>query len=312
MIGATLREIRAHIEQLASASGDYTLRCARSGDRPVPASRLRFGSRPTAREAARVTEQYRAALRRYDPRLPYDDVIVCQDPGASGRASRQEPQTPPAKGNPEEWTLSEPVLTTSGGARRDVAEFCHRVAAAVFETLAERECEPVESAIMDAYVRLAERLATPDGLCLCLLESMAVEIDRRLTAAEQSALLCDATTRLPAVDAADRPVAAALTELEACGLLKRDTRSPLSVDLDDGTRSVVLGVSGYALSPRNGRLPVLPIVLELHRHQPDWLPSSLDAIDAGDEWRLRLVQARSVEPSGLVSAPITSEGASCR
>jgi hypothetical protein len=86
------------------------------------------------------------------------------------------------------------------------------------------------------------------------------------------------------------------------------TRSPWSVDLDDGTRSVVIRLSEYAFSPRHDRLPVLPIVLELHRHQPDWLPSSLEAVDVGDEWRLTLVQAREIEPFGLVSAPITSEG----
>ena len=69
----------ARVEALASPTGEYVLRCCRIGDRPVPAAGLRFESRPAARVAARVTEQYRAALRQYDPSLPRHDVVVCQE-----------------------------------------------------------------------------------------------------------------------------------------------------------------------------------------------------------------------------------------
>lgn len=79
MIGTTLGDVRDHIDALSSADGDYYLVCGRSGDRPVPAAGLRFGSRPAALAAARATEQYRRALRRYDSRLPVYDVIACQD-----------------------------------------------------------------------------------------------------------------------------------------------------------------------------------------------------------------------------------------
>ena len=90
MTRPTLVDIRDRIRALASEDGEFSLVCARYGDRPVPADGLRFDSRATARAAARETERYRAALRRYDPQLPYYDVIVRQeatDPTAVSRVS---------------------------------------------------------------------------------------------------------------------------------------------------------------------------------------------------------------------------------
>lgn len=49
MNGTTLGDIRTHIEELASETGDYYLVCVRSGERPVPASGLRFESRARQR-----------------------------------------------------------------------------------------------------------------------------------------------------------------------------------------------------------------------------------------------------------------------
>jgi hypothetical protein len=310
MVGTTLVEIREHIEALATTDGEFLVRCGRTGDRPVPISGLRFGRRAAARNAARAAEQYRTALRRYDPRLPYHDLIVCQETGpvvpksGAGGCSTQGPQNATSPAPPK----SVPIKKTSEPNQRGLVEFCHTVAAAVFETLSEEGYDAVESAVMDAYFELAETMPTPDGLCLYLLESMAMELDEQLPPDEQSHVIASAATRLPPIDVADQPVSATLSELEARGLLEGYTRSPLSVDLDDGTRSVVVRFSEYALSPQHDRLPVLPIVLELHRHQPDWLPSSLEAVDVGDEWRLTLIQAREIDPSGLVSAPIISEG----
>jgi hypothetical protein len=310
MVGTTLVEIREHVEALASTDGAFLVRCGRTGDRPVPISGLRFERRAAARNAARAAEQYRTALRRYDPRLPYHDLIVCQETGSadprpgSGAVSTSRPQ------NATNPALSErlPTEERSGPNHRELVEFCHTVAAAVFETLSEEGYDAVGTAVMDAYLELAETIPGPDGLCLCLLESMATELDEQLCPAEQADVLASAATRLPPIDAADPSVSATLSGLEARGLFESYTRSPLSVSLDDGTRSVVVRLSEYALSPQHNRLPVLPIVLELHRHRPDWLPSSLEAVDIGDEWRLTLVQAREIEPSGLVSAPIISEG----
>lgn len=79
MTGTPLADGHERIELLASAEGEYYLACGRTGDRPVPATGLRFETRATARRAARQTERYRAVLRRYDPRVPYYDVIVGQE-----------------------------------------------------------------------------------------------------------------------------------------------------------------------------------------------------------------------------------------
>lgn len=79
MIGSTLADLRAYIESLADASGRYYVVCGRTGVRPVPADDLFFGDREIARLAARATEQYRNALREYDPRTPHYDVIVCEE-----------------------------------------------------------------------------------------------------------------------------------------------------------------------------------------------------------------------------------------
>ncbi|WP_254278629.1 DUF7552 domain-containing protein [Haloarcula marina] len=77
-IGPTLVEIRESIEQFASDDGRYYVVCGRTGERPVPVAGRRFESRATARAALEATEQYRCALRRYDPRTPRYDLIVCE------------------------------------------------------------------------------------------------------------------------------------------------------------------------------------------------------------------------------------------
>jgi hypothetical protein len=307
MVGTTLAEIKTHIETLAAEGGEYFVRCGRTGDRPVPISGLRFDGRTSARSAARAAEQYRTALRRYDPQVPYYDLIVCQHADPPVRDPGECPQ--PGSQKETRQALSEPVVVErrSDPERRRLVEFCHSAAAAVFETLSDDGYDGVESAVMDAYFDLAETIPDPDDLCLCLLESMALELDDRLSPAEQAEVLAGAATRLPPTEAATRPVSATLSSLEERGLLGGYTRSPWSVELDDGTRSTVVRLSEYALVPRDGRLPVLPIVLEVYRQQPDWLPSSTRVVDVDDGWRLTLVLARDIEPSGLASAPIEPE-----
>ena len=175
------------------------------------------------------------------------------------------------------------------------------------ETLSAAGYEAVETAVMDAYFDLAETVADPDDLCLCLLESMATELDARLDPAEQANVLARAAGQLEPLPASDKPVTATLTRLQQLGLVGNYTRSPWSIDLDDGTRSIVVRLSEYALSPRNGRLPVLPVVLDLYRRQLDWPPSALDVVGAEDGWRVTLVFANEVEPTELASVPIRSE-----
>jgi hypothetical protein len=301
MVGHTLADLRGHVESLSSDDGAFFLVCARTGDRPVPAAGRRFDGRATARSAARAVERYRSTLRRYDPRVPHYDVIVCQDTphgssvdGADRSADR---------------TLSEPVLdaATPRPSNRALVEFCHRVAAAVFESLSTAGHDAVEETVMDAYTDLADRVTDPDCLCLHLLEQLATEMETGLTAAEQASLLAAAATRLEPLDSPDeRPVSVTLDRLVDRGLLGAYCRSPWSVDIDDGRRSVDVRLSAYALSPRRGRLPVFPLVIELHRRRLDWPPSSIRAtdIDADGGWRVSLAFRRDADPVGLASAPI--------
>ena len=304
MIGGTLVDLRTRIDGLASDEGAFYLVCGRTGDRPVPAAGKRFEDRETARTAARRVEQYRSALRRYDPQYPYHDVIVCQD--GSSPPSTEDTATVSDSGD---WTLTDPVLDgrVVRPSNRVLVEFCHRVTSAVFETLSDADYDAVERGIMSDYVDLAETVADPDDLCLCLLESTATELDTRLAPAEQADVLADAATRLNPVESDDRLLPDTLGSLQQCGLLGAYRHSPWSVNLDAGTRSVVVHLSDYALSPRHGRLPVLPLVVGFFRRDPDFRPSSLRAVDDADGWRVTLSLSTDSEPTGLASAPIHSD-----
>jgi uncharacterized protein YejL (UPF0352 family) len=303
MIGTTLQDIRSHITALASETGTYYLACAHYGERPVPACGLRFESRSVARAAARATEQYRAALRRYDPQLPHYDVIVCQEnrPGAvtQAKAGQQHQCTDTS------WTLSEPVLSGQRRTDRDLVEFCHRVAAAVFETLSAYEHDAVESAVMDAYFEVAEQLSTPDGLCLCLLEGMATEIATRLSASDQVEILADATARVNA----DRlnsgkpiesgSVDSAFSRLDDLGLVgsyERTERKTTSIELND-----------YALSPYDDRLPLLPILVELHRCGQQWTPVAASHSTGSADWHVEFVPVGERLPARAAAAPVAPE-----
>ncbi|WP_327050596.1 DUF7551 domain-containing protein [Halomicrococcus gelatinilyticus] len=300
MLGTSLGEIRDHVEALASGDGTYYVVCGRTGDRPVPTAGLRFEERAVARNAARAAEQYRAALRRYDPRLPCHDLIVCQDvPQVTGTAEPERDGGPP----------SSPVngrASTAPESRR-LVEFCHELAAVVFETLCDAGFTAVETAVMDAYFDLAETVTDPDDLCLCLLESMAVALDEHLDLAEQATVLASAASQLPPPATTGEPVTATLTRLRRLGLLGSYVRSPWSADLAGGTHSVTVRLSGYALAPRDGRLPVLPVVLDLYRRRPGRTPSAPEVVDVDDGWRLTLTMTDEADPTALASAPIESQ-----
>jgi hypothetical protein len=294
MRSTTLAELREHIERLECPGGPYYLACGRTGERPVPAVGMRFGNRTTARAAAHAVEAYRATLRRYDSRFPHYDVIVREDSGADTEDSQ-----PTA-----EWSLSEPVVDRRHESHSTLVEFCHRVVAAVFEAVADADHDAVETAVMDVYFDLAERMLDPDAFCLRLLEHLATELDRLLTPTEQVDILAAAATRLHRAESTGHPVSATLASLRAHGLLGRYTQPSWSADADAGTRSVAVRLSDYALSPQHGRLPVLPLVLDLYRRRPDWPPASLRAVDDGEEWALTVVLSRTAEPTTPVSAPI--------
>ena len=291
MIGTTLTDIRDHIEKLATEDGQYYIVCGRTRDRPVPADGLSFDSRTVARAALRATEQYRTALRRYDPRVPYYDLIVCEraDSGAKRLAHSDN-----------DWQLSEPVVTTPTPDRRTLVEFCHRVAGAVFEALSADGYSTVERAVMDAYFELAETIAEPDELCLRLLESMASELGTQLAPGEQASVLACAGSRLPPADAADQPIKESCDELQHSGLVSAYSYSPVSYDRERRERLVVVDLRGYALSVREDRLPILPFVLDLYRRDLDRAPSELLVESDGDDWRLTIEFSDTTSPAGLV------------
>jgi hypothetical protein len=89
----SLAELRENVEALATDDGEFFVVCGRTGERPFPAAGKRFPDRPSARQAVRTTEQYRATLRQYDPALPKYDPIVCQTAEPLGTEHLADPRT---------------------------------------------------------------------------------------------------------------------------------------------------------------------------------------------------------------------------
>lgn len=310
MLGTTLSDLRGRIERLASPAGEYTLVCARYGDRPVPATRLRFETRETARAAARATERYRASLRRYDPRLPWYDVIVCQGELPESAEPACPSPTESAEATPSDaWTLSDPVCTNRHSSRRDLVEYCHSVAAAVFEALSDGGYGAVESAVLDNYLDLAEAVSDPDECCLRLLETMAVEIAARLSPADQSRILSRAARRLEPVEsgAEPEPIEATLGFLRGLGVLDEFSRTPWPIPSGCDTPAATVSVSGYAFTPLADRLPTLPIVVDLYRRPLEWVPRGLYVREDGSDWQLHFILSRRPVSGAIVSAPAISE-----
>jgi len=304
MVGVTLTGLRARINDLAADTGEYYVACGRTGNRPIPVADKRFRDRAAARRAADAAEQYRAALRRYDPRVPRYDLIVRHVRDGSGTA----PGHPCPDPTDARWALSEPVVTgaTEGRGREQVIERCHRVAAATFEALSDCGYRGVERAVMDRYTEVVESLPTPDGLCLCLLESMAETLSDCLDGGEQATVLGRAADRLQP-RASDRgPVAAAFVGLRECGVVGEFSPTNEGGSRRSPRRVVGVHFSGYVLSPRGGRLPVLPIVVDLFGRLPERPPRRVWIEPDGDGWRLGIAFVRDSDPGELVNAPIRS------
>lgn len=203
--------------------------------------------------------------------------------------------------------LFRPAPDSDEPERRTLIEFCHRIAGAVFETLAEEGYDDVESAAMDVYFELAEAIDDPDQLCLCLLESVAAELDEHLRPTSQSEILAGAATRLQPVDEMRDAIVGTLSTLDVHGMIESYARSPWSVAPDGGTRSAVVRVDGYVLSSYDGRLPVLPITVELARHRPTHPPRSVEVATVDDGLRFTFSMADTTDRGGLVRAPIDGE-----
>jgi len=295
VITTPLTELRSRIEACAVTDGTYVVVCARTGDRPVPVEGLRFPDRETAARAATLAERYRAVLRRYDSRVPYYDPVVSEAPALESVPSDHTADRP--------WAFP-PVHGEEAAGR---IEFCHRVASAVFETLAEHGRDGVERAVMDAYLGAAERIHDRDALCLCLLERMAAELDERLSAREQVTVLEAAAARVPASDRPGRVVTAAFDRLAGIELLDSYTASPWIDCPDDRSRRCHVSVTDYALSPSGKAVPTLPISVSLLGRSPD---RSLDVstVTRVDGSTLRFtLTADTAEPTGLTTAPLTGD-----
>ncbi|WP_253737602.1 DUF7551 domain-containing protein [Halohasta salina] len=294
MIGTTLGDIRHHIESLASPTGSYYLVCSRTGERPVPADGCYFDRRSTARAAATATEQYRTALRRYDPQLPRRDIIVCEQfetvPSAVDAVAATDIA---ATTDPEPAT--DPVDRSDD--RAATVDFCHTVAGVVFETIADSSHSAVQAAIMDRYLAVAETVAHPDELCLLLIEAIATELDTRLSPAEQAEILRTAACRLstPTTTPTAAPLEAALDSLQSMSILDGYTVDCQSVRCASTCWELTL--TDYPLGNAD-RIVTLPLVVECFRR--------LSAVD----FRISGVErTATVPPSWRLTLTATADGA---
>ncbi|ELY65123.1 DUF7551 domain-containing protein [Natrinema versiforme] len=266
MVGTTLREIRHHIERLASDDGSYYVVCARSGERPVPVAGKRFSTRTDAADAAQATEQYRAALRRYDPQLPYYDPVACQERPADAADTADEKtdddRRTGARAGPKTQAQSSNNGTQQG--RDDpMISFCHDVSGAVFESLSAREHEDAERAIMETYMAAAEATTDRNTLCLVLLEVMASELEAQLSATERTEVLQAAAANLSPVEPADDPVDESLAFLDSLSLVREYGLTRDSVGATGDVWTVSL--RGYAIECGERRFPTLPIGIDILR-----------------------------------------------
>ncbi|UPW00107.1 hypothetical protein M0R88_16525 [Halorussus gelatinilyticus] len=305
MVGGTLRDLRERIVDRHDEDGRYFVSCARTGERPVPVAGKRFATRETAARAAELAAEYRAELRRYDPRLAHYDLVVSEEPGPSG------PVDPV------------PVVEESGGS--SAADFCHDVAAAVFEALSELGEEAVERAVLEAYLHSAESVTDPDELCLVLLSTAASELDARLAPDRQGEVLRVAADRLGARSErtprdGDDPVAATLSRFDGLSLVADyavvrnagdesapsdvSTASDESAASDDDGRSWTVTVEEWAFDSVDGRVPTLPFAVELLRRLPDERIAVSDLRAAGDAgWRFVVSTAAPSARAVSLAAP---------
>jgi hypothetical protein len=269
MVGRTLTEIRDRLERLASDGGRYYVRCGRTGERPVPVDGLAFPDRETAVEAVRAAHAYRAALRRYDPRAPWYDFVVCEREGEGAGSC------PVDCGR--EWAFPRGGRRSNG---RALVAYCHDVAGAVFEALSVGEYGDLERTVMDAYLESAEETGDRDRLCLALLATMATELDD-LSLDAQREVLERTTGFLPAVSASESPVADALAALRANAVV-----GEYAVE---GSPPRHVAVDGYELPAVEGRLPTLPVTVEAARRARGPAPLVESARRRGDgRWLLSI------------------------
>lgn len=295
MVGGTLRDIREHVETLSVEGGPYAVVCGRTGREPVPAAGVRFGDRESAAEAAEASSEYRSVLRRYDPQVQYLEPLVHEvSDGPVG-----------------------PLASEPDDVRARYLSFCHDVAGAVFEALSSTGHREVESATMETYLTLAEVVSDRDDFCLTMLWSMMSELDVRLGPRRQATVVRAAAENLSAAHrtgSGDAPESAAVesparSPVEAT--MRRLSSSSFVGDYrvvpcpDDAAWEVSFG--DYALAERTGRLPTLPLAVDLVRRVPDRTVRFTDATALSDcRWRVRVEMDR--DPEGLTSLTASDDG----
>ncbi|MGQ4554723.1 DUF7551 domain-containing protein [Halobellus sp. GM3] len=287
MVGATLRDIRRHVDCLSARNGPYAVVCGRTGCEPSPVAGLRFDDRDTAAEAAEATAEYRATLRQYDPQVPfYDPLVHDVEDGSSGVATAGE-----------------------ADARLRYLTFCHDVAGAIFEAFSDVGLRRVETAAMETYLTLAEVVEDRDDFCLTMLWSMTSELAYRADPGEQLPVVDTAAASLRGPRRSDRPAAvrpgeairAAMEHLEWVGFVGSQSVIP-AADGDGWT--VTLGE--YALAERTGRLPTLPIAIAIAQRLPETGFRFTSATPLGEQrWRLRIAPGDA--PAGLVCIDATDD-----
>ncbi|MFC7098551.1 DUF7551 domain-containing protein [Halobaculum marinum] len=308
MIGTTLGDLRRHIDSLADPTGAYRICCGRTGERPVPVAGLAFTDRETARAAIRCGEQYRAALRRYDPQVPVYDLVAVECPDGSLPTTPFSQARVPAGATgttmPEDAAGDGSSASTDRSHLPDSAiDLCHTVAGAVFEAIADSPYATLQDAIMDEYLAAAERVDEPDELCLQLLDSIAVELDTRLDDDETARLLRAAGRRLSAREppAQRDPVTAILDRLQSAGMLGSYAVSTPRVDLDQTAGRWRVEVDGYALADHeDDRLVTLPVSVALFGRASVRSAAITNVTrPTSERWRLTAATNPSGGPSGL-------------
>jgi hypothetical protein len=273
MVGRDLHELRERIEALAVSAGRFEVVCARTGEQPFPVADARFPDRESAAEAATLAGRYRAALRRYDERLPPLDLVACE-------ALPDDPPRPHATA---------------------MVEFCHDLAGATFEALSAQGFDAVERTVMDRYLDAAETVGR-DELCCSLLRTAAAELAERLAPTEQALVLSDAAGRLsaPAAVSPD-PVDGVLLRLRSLRLLD-DFETHDYLDGDDAARRATVVLDGYVLAAGDSDgCPTLPLSLGLLRAGAR--PAITRATREDDRWELGLA-LDAPHPAGLCRASV--------
>ena len=175
---------------------------------------------------------------------------------------------------------------------------------------------------METYLTLAEVVSDEHDFCLTMLWSIMSEMDVRLSVPEQTTVV-ETAAELSATAPTSNPVEETLRTLESASFIEgyslrsvteesetansRDTEctdeaSESESDAARESASWELTFGDYALAERTGRLPTLPIAIDLLRRTPSQSVRFFDGEALSDSrWRLRLQTGEHCESAGLVS-----------